>query len=214
MSLMFFLRPLVPLILLFSLILGPTGALAQQGEGEEDPRLILQGIIDEISAVWVPLNLDPNAPYDSRRAWAEDLVNWRFDFPHMSRNSLGPNWRQLNEAQQEQYRVLFRQILVETVIDWLDDYDSEVIEILRVRPAGRNVEITTRIVYPDGSRIGATWVVRETEGMFLFRDVRVAGISLVADFRGKYVRFMNRDGIEGLFDRLERDIRRLQRRHS
>ena len=98
------------------------------------------------------------------------------------------------------YEVLFYEALVETAIDWFDGYDGQVFEIRNIREAGRNTEIRTQFFYADGRPINATWTTRLIDGKYLFRDIRVAGISLMADFRGRYKQIIDREGFEGFLN--------------
>ena len=190
------------------------GCFASILSAQESPHQVLQAFIDDIRSFWVPLNRDPQASYASRRAWTEDLIDTRFEFFQMSRSSLGTQWRRLTDEEQATYQVLFRQILVETVIDWLDEYDGQVFEIRSIRQARKNTEVRTRFEQLDGSIVKATWVTRNTGGVYLFHDVRVSGISLMADFRGKYQRILHDGGVEGLFESLREEIDRLQAQHK
>ena len=183
------------------------------GAQSEDPAAVLQGIIDDVKTLWVPLNRDPAASYDSRRAWATTLVDTRFDLDQMARSSLGTRWRGLGAAQQEAYAPLFRQIIIETVIDWLDGYDGQQFDVTRVRQGGRNTEIQTLFVQANGRSVRLTWVTRANEGRYQFRDVRFSGISLVADFRGKYQRTLDDQGFEALVTRLQADYASLRAQH-
>ena len=185
-----------------------------QSARAEDPAVVLQSVLDDLSSLWVPLNQDPTASYDSRRAWTVNLVNQRFDFPHMSRSSLGSRWNRLSDQEREAYRALFRPALIENVIDWLDAYVDQNFEIKSVRPSGRNTEIITRFTQVNGITVTVTWVTRETSGIFLFRDVRVAGLSLIADFRGKYRQLIEREGFERFLEILAEDTAELRAQQS
>ncbi len=180
----------------------------------EDPREVMEGVLEDLSTLWVPLNLDPNASYDSRRAWTENLINFRFDFPHMSRRSMGTRWNTLTDDQRERYRAVFREALTETVIDWLDAYVDQDFEILSIRDTGRNTEIITRFTQVNGIAVTVTWVTRETTGVYLFRDVRLAGLSLVADFRGKYNRIIEDEGFEAFLEILIQDTAELRAKQT
>jgi len=180
----------------------------------EDPAEVLQDILADLSDLWVPLHRDPNASYDSRRAWTENLINFRFDFPHMSRSSMGTRWNLMSDGEREAYRAEFRPALVETVIDWLDAYVDQDFVIVSVRESGRNTEIISRFTQVNGLTVTVTWVTRETSGVFLFRDVRVAGLSLVADFRGKYRRTIEEVGFERFLEILAEDTAELRARQS
>ncbi len=180
----------------------------------EDPAAVLQGIIDDVKTLWLPLNRDPAAPYDSRRVWATTLVDTRFDLDQMARSSLGTRWRGLSTDQQEAYAPLFRQILIETVIDWLDGYDGEQFDVIRARQRGRNTEIQTLFAQANDRPVRLTWVTRANDGRYQFRDVRFSGISLVADFRGRYQRTLDDQGFEVLLRRLQSDLADLRAQHS
>ena len=183
-------------------------------QAQEDPRVVMEGFLDELKTFWVPLNTNAAASYASRRAWTRDLVRNRFDFGHMVRSSMGIRWNQMSAAQQATYTDLFFDALVETTIDWFDAYDGEVFEIRNIRQTGRNTEVRTRFFYSNGRALNATWTTRLIDGKYLFRDIRVAGLSLMADFRGKYAQIIDREGFDGFFEKLEVDTARLRAKQS
>lgn len=186
---------------LFALLLTFAAPAAQA----EDPRAVMESFLDDLKTLWVPLNNDPNASFDSRRRWTRNLVNTRFDFDYMTRSSMGTRWNRMTESQKSEYKGLFYDALVETAIDWFSAYDGQVFEITSIREAGKNTEIRTRFEYADGRNLNSTWVTRNTGGKYLFRDIRVAGLSLMADFRGKYKLTIDREGFDGFFEKLKRD---------
>ena len=59
---------------------------------------VIEGFLDELKTFWVPLNKDPNASYDSRRAWTQNVVRERFDFAHMMRSSMGVRWNEMSRT--------------------------------------------------------------------------------------------------------------------
>ena len=180
----------------------------------ESPRVIMEGILEDLRTLWVPLNLDSDASYDSRRQWTEELIALRFDFPHMARSSLGTRWNRLSEDERTRYQPLFREALTETVIDWLDSYENQIFEIRSVRDSGRNTQIITRFVQNNGVAVNITWVTREVAGVYLFRDVRLAGLSLVADFRGKYNRVIEDKGFETFLEILAENTSDMRAKQS
>ena len=180
----------------------------------EQPEAVLQTVLNDIQELWVPLNRDPEAGYDSRRAWTQALIDQRFDFNFMARRSLGTQWRVLDTDEKIQYQDLFYAILVETVIDWLDGYDGESFEIGTVRQAGKNTELQTVFTQTARRSVRVTWVAREDDGRYLFRDVRVSGLSLTADFRGTHQRLLSDKGVAGLFARLAADLTAYREQHD
>ena len=195
-------------LILLALFMSPGGARAQE------PHLIIEGLLEDLATFWVPLNRDPDAPYQSRRKWTEDLIDAHFDLPHMTRSSLGNLWRGLTPEQQQTYSPLFREALIETVIDWLDGFDDQTFEVIRVRDVGKNTEIQSRFTEANGRTINVTWITRQTADGHLFRDVRVAGLSLTADFRGKYQRIIDEHGFEAFLQILVSDTAELRLRQS
>ena len=173
-------------------------------------RAAFENFISEVNSFWVPLNRNPNATMDSRRAWTQDFVNWQFDVPAISRATLGPSWNKLNKSEQAAYREVFRELLVETIISWLVLFDGEPFEIASVRQSGRNVEIQTKFTREPGNVVRATWVLRPVSDRYLFRDIRISGISLVADFRSKNRRKIDEGGVKGLFVEINNDLRKLR----
>ena len=95
------------LLALFTFLFSFLAPMTPAAYSQEDPRVVMEAFLEELRTFWVPLNSDPQAPYDSRRLWTQDLVRNRFDFAHMTRSSMGTRWNQMTEEQQETYELLF-----------------------------------------------------------------------------------------------------------
>ena len=77
----------------------------------------IKGTIDEVLKILNDKELKAPARQDDRRQRLEKVVAQRFDYPEMSRRSLGAQWNQLSDKDKQEFVDLFRTLLTNTYAD-------------------------------------------------------------------------------------------------
>jgi phospholipid transport system substrate-binding protein len=127
-----------------------------------------------------------------------------FDFRRITQIAMGSNWRRATPAQQERLTSEFKRLLVRTYAGALASYRGQTIEFRPLRAAAGDDEVTVRsqvrlagaepiAIEYDLARNGAAWKVF---------DVRIAGISLVANYRSVFAEEVRNHGVDGLIGTL------------
>jgi phospholipid transport system substrate-binding protein len=165
-------------------------------------------LIKEVSAeVIATIRQDPAIRAGDRRKIAE-LVETKivphFDFRRATQTAVGAGWRRATPAQQERLVEEFRTLVLRTYSGALAGYRDQVIEFrpLRVRPEDSEVTVYSRVKQPGAEAIVIEYDMARSESGWKVFDIRVAGISLVANYRSAFADELRNRGIDGLIELL------------
>jgi phospholipid transport system substrate-binding protein len=135
---------------------------------------------------------------DKRRrlqAYLEDVV----DVGGVAQFCLGRFWRTATAAEQDEYRTLFAQVLVNTVSPHLKDYPQGGgqgihVDIARGVRDGSDIDVLTQVSgnSSDNKAIRVTWVLNNSTGQLRIVDIVSEGMSLRLTQRSDYAAFLQR----------------------
>ena len=130
-----------------------------------------------------------------------------FDFATMIRvASTRRFWNDAGDAGQKRLLEVFRRLSIATYAAQFDGYSGQRFETVGERdgPQG-TILVATKIVDPDGSDVGLTYVVKKTDsGDWKIADVLLDdSISQLAVRRSEYSKILKDSGIEGLIGELQ-----------
>lgn len=123
-----------------------------------------------------------------------------FDFRRITQSAMGAGWRRANAEQQERLTREFRTLLVRTYSSALAGYRNHVIEFKPLRAAAGDTEVTVRsqVRQPGAEPIAIEYDLAKNGREWKVFDVRIAGLSLVANYRSTFAEEVRNNGIEGL----------------
>ena len=133
----------------------------------------------------------------------EVLVN-HMDFERMSRWVLGKYWKVADVEQRIRFVAEFRRLLVRTYASALADYSGQEVAYLPLRETriDNEVVVRTEIQQPAGPPISVHYSLYLRNGVWKAYDVRIDGISLVANYRATFGAEVRAAGIDGLIQTL------------
>lgn len=130
-----------------------------------------------------------------------------FDFSTMIRvASTRRYWNDAGDEGRKRLLEVFRRLSIATYAAQFDGYSGQRFETAGERPGPQEtILVATRIVDPDGSDVGLTYVVRKTDsGDWRIADVLLDdSISQLAVRRSEYSTILKASGVEGLIKELE-----------
>lgn len=110
-----------------------------------------------------------------------------FDFEEFSTRTVGPSWRKFTPEQKEAFKTAFTDLLRNTYIDTLDEYNGEKIRFTGEVSSnkGKRVEIqmeflASKQAYPVAFRM------LEKKGRWVVYDVLIEGISMIKNYRDQF----------------------------
>jgi phospholipid transport system substrate-binding protein len=137
-----------------------------------------------------------------RRKLVRAVLQQLFDFPEMSRRSLGANARRYKDRLGE-FTPLFVDFLEHSYMGTLEKNGDAKIQYVREIRDGENLQINTKTRLKDGSEYSVDYKLYLSPAGWRVYDVIVEGISLVNNYRSQFDRVLNKKS----FDTLLQDLR-------
>ena len=133
-----------------------------------------------------------------------------FDFPRMTGIAMARNWRLASAQQQAALVGEFRTLLVRTYSTALADYrDQEIVyRPLRAAPGDSEVLVRSFVRRPGIEPLTIDYDMESGVAGWKVFDVKIAGVSLVLNYRETFAATVRSDGIDGLIKSLADKNRR------
>ena len=189
--------PSVALFLLFFSVLTPS--LSTAGAPTEQ----IEASVDKILAILKNPQLKPSARIKERRDQLRQTISSRFNFAEMARRSLGSHWRRLSSKEQEEFVLLYTDLLERAYVDRIETYSDEKFVYLRENLDRDYAEVISRIVTDKGQEYSLNYKVHLLNGEWKVYDVVVENISLVNNYRSQFNRIIANSSYEELVRRMK-----------
>jgi phospholipid transport system substrate-binding protein len=135
----------------------------------------------------------------------EEKVAPHFDFERMTRLAVGRAWREASPAQREALVREFRTLLVRSYSAAFTAYVGIAVEYrpYKMIPGETETTVQTLIKLPGGAPpMGVDYDMGNTPEGWKVYDVRVAGASLIINYRNLFAQEIQNGGIDGLIKSL------------
>ena len=135
----------------------------------------------------------------------EEKVAPHFDFERMTRLAVGRRWREASPAQREALIKEFRTLLVRSYSAAFTAYTGIAVEYrpYKMTPGETETTVQTLIKLPGGAPpMGVDYDMGNTPEGWKVYDVRVAGASLIINYRNLFAQEIQSGGIDGLIRNL------------
>ena len=135
----------------------------------------------------------------------EEKVAPHFDFARMTRLAVGRTWRDATPAQREALINEFGGLLVRSYSAAFTAYTGVSVEYrpFRFNPGDTEATVQTLIKLPGGAEpVAVDYDMALTPAGWKVYDVRVAGASLIINYRNLFALDIDRGGIDGLIKSL------------
>ena len=163
----------------------------------------LRESIDSAFKVASDPELKKEARSEDRRRMLRQVFDRIFDFPEMSRRSLGRHWQERTPDEREEFIVVFGDLLESAYISKIESYSGEAIRYLGEVVNGDQAVVKTRIVTKQGSEIPVDYPMVQTGSRWRVYDVSIDGVSLIANYRSQFNSVIARSGYPELISKLK-----------
>lgn len=152
---------------------------------------------------------NPSYSKSQKHQMVKDIVDPHFDYREMAKLSLGPTWRSLSGAQQDEFVRLFAELLEASYADKIDKYAQRVkIDYSGEVPEGNRAEVRTVVVRPN-DRFPLNYRLLQEGGTWKVYDVVIEGVSLVSNYRSQFSRIIHQSSYAELVRRLKNKVSEL-----
>jgi phospholipid transport system substrate-binding protein len=184
------------------------GAMAQ----EMTPDALVKNVTLEVVEI---LQKDKDIQKGDRKkviALIEVKVLPHFNFQAMTASAVGRNWNKASAEQKARLAEEFKTLLVRTYASALAAYSNQKFEFrpLRAKPTDTDVTVNVRVMQSGTQPVTIDYDMEKRPGGWKVWDVRVSGISLVANYRTEFDNQVREAGIDGLIKTLQTKNRSLE----
>ncbi len=130
----------------------------------------------------------------------EAKVSPHFNFLAMTRLAVATNWEKSTPEQKKQLTDEFKTLLIRTYSSALSAYRDQKFDFrpLRAKPADTDVTVQVRISQGGREPVTLEYDMEKTPSGWKVYDVRVGGVSLVANYRTEFANEIRSNGVDGL----------------
>jgi phospholipid transport system substrate-binding protein len=145
-------------------------------------------------------------------ALIETEVLPHFNFQTMTASAVGRNWDKTTPEQKARLSEEFKTLLVRTYSSALAAYSSQKFDYrpLRAKPTDTDVTVNVRVMQQGAQPVTIDYDMEKRPNGWKVWDVRVGGISLVANYRTEFDTLIRDSGVEGLIKALQTKNRALE----
>jgi phospholipid transport system substrate-binding protein len=148
-----------------------------------------------------PGNAEPTA---AEKAKLEEVITRIVDLQAMAVASLGRRYEGLTEAQKKKYQKAFTTRFKHASESQIDFYRTTTITYGPEGAIGDDVTVPTTLT-SKGEPTPVVYTMRKEASGWKMVDLTIDGVSTVDNYRASFAKVMEREGINGLIQRLERD---------
>jgi len=166
------------------------------------PDALMNAVTSEVIAI-LKKDLAAHRPTDVAQL-VEGKILPLFDFHRMTSIAVARNWRLASPEQQVALVAEFRTLLVRTYSTSLSDYRDQEIEYRPLRAAAGDNDVLVRsfLRRPGAEPLTIDYDMENGVAGWKVFDVKVAGVSLVLNYRETFAAEVRAGGIDGLIKSL------------
>jgi len=146
---------------------------------------------------------------EERRKRLEQIVGDRFDYPEMSRRSLGAPWNTLSDKDKQEFVALFQTLLTNSYADKIESYSGEGVKYINERTENDYAEVRTKVL-TGKVEIPLDYRLLNKGGDWRVYDVVVDGVSLVNNYRGQFSKILRSSTYADLVDQLRKKSEKIK----
>jgi phospholipid transport system substrate-binding protein len=128
-----------------------------------------------------------------------------FNFVGMTALAVGPAWQKATPEQKKRLAEEFRNLLVRTYASSITVFREYNLDFrpLKMKPADTDVTVLVRVLQQGAQPVNIEYDMEKTTRGWKVYDVRVAGISLVVNYRTEFANVVRDKGVDGLIAALQ-----------
>jgi phospholipid transport system substrate-binding protein len=135
------------------------------------------------------------------------FIKERFDFRELSKRALGKHWKKISLNEQDNFIILFQDVLQNTYIDRLKSYSNEKIVFHKQVTKGEKALVYCAFSRKD-EEIPMKYRARRINESWLVYDIIIEGVSLVSNYRKQFDQIIRKDTYNGLIAKMKEKARK------
>ena len=178
---------------------------AQADKADDVSRMLMKrsnAVIAKLSALRSEENLNNQTALKIIQAEMSPLL----DFGQLTKRAMGKHWRKASDLERSDVTEAFRDLLESTYAKVLAKYSGQKVALVDAALLGSSgkVSVVLEVRGEDGPAAEIDYIFSPTDDGYLIGDIKVEGISLVANYRRQFASEISDTGIEGLVAKLRK----------
>ncbi len=128
-----------------------------------------------------------------RREKLRGIFYKEFDFPELSKRSVGLPWKDFSKEQKERFITLFRHFLENRYLGFIEKYEGEKIEFSDAVDRGRVVTLKS-VVRGSKNRLQLDFSLSDFGAGWKVFDLSIEGVSINANYRSQFQSILKKGG--------------------
>ena len=190
------------LIVYIFILFGPLPSSASA----ETPTAQIKSTVDQVIKILADPRLQKEAKTIERRKLLRETIFASFDFKEMAKRSLGPHWRRLRVDEQNEFVVLFRDLLEKVYLDRIESYNKERFIYVNETIEEPYAEVGSKILTAKGEEFSIRYRMLQADGQWKVYDVVVEDISLVNNYRSQFNRIITQSSYNELARKMKEKL--------
>ena len=186
---------------------GATAALvasyAVRAQEVAPPDVLVKNVTLEVVDI-LRKNRDITTDRKKLMALVDEKIVPHFNFQSMTASAVGANWAKATPDQKTKLTDEFRTLMVRTYSSSIAAYRDQKFDFrpLRAKPTDTDVTVNVRVLGASTEPVKIDYDMEKTPRGWKVWDVRVADISLTANYRTEFANIVRESGIDGLIKAL------------
>jgi len=195
------LRTVIAIVLLMTAWLPLAGSHEATATPNQVVATTVQSIIDILQQ-----RADKNVLTENDRQAIRDVLATRFDFAEMTRRSIGKSWRTLNADKRKAFTATFTQLMEYTYGNRLSSYHGQTIKYSDADFKRKKARVKSKVI--DGNKVTPVeYRLRQRKSGWKIYDIKIEGVSMIGTFRKDFRGVIERHGLDGLYDALNKKVK-------
>ena len=145
--------------------------------------------------------------FSGRYRLLQPVVTETFLLPYMASVSVGRHWKTLTEEQQRQFEEVYAVWSIANYAKNFDEYAGERFEITKQSQTAGGAAVVSKLLNFKGKETEFDYRLRLTEGAWRIVDMRISGVSQLANTRAQFMSVLDQKGFDELVASLKRKLR-------
>lgn len=167
-----------------------------------------QDLVKQVTENFISALDSPDAKADNnflRGAIDRDVVP-HIDFESMTKLTVGKAWKSASAEQRTSLVTEFRNFLLNTYTQALDQYSGQSLEFLPYADGKREDRAEVKTLFNDpgaSDRIPIDYKLHNKKGPWMIYDIKVEQVSLVLGYKSEFSSQIKKGGVDGLIKALK-----------
>jgi phospholipid transport system substrate-binding protein len=166
------------------------------------PTEVVQAAAEQVVRVVQDPTLAGPAAAERRRQAIQRIVENLFDFPEMTRRSLGRHWTDRTVQEREEFTRLFKGILEHSYFGKIENYSGQRILYLSEAIDGESATVRSMVTIDRKNELSVEYRLHLVGAQWTVYDVVLDGISLVSTYGAQFNRIIQNSSYDHLVDEM------------